>query len=57
MEISSQWQVDYVRYRNPEFSSRYYAKDRADAERAAEKLRLLKHVSDVRITPPTEDKS
>lgn len=48
----SDWRVDYVRYRNPEFSGRYYATDKADAERTAEKLRLMKHVSDVQIVGP-----
>lgn len=54
MKTAEVWQVHYVRYRNPEFSGRYYAKDEADAERVAEKLRQMKHVSDVRIIQPTE---
>jgi len=54
MKITEVWRVDYVRYRNPEFSGRYYAKDEADAERVAEKLRQMKHVSDIRIIQPTQ---
>jgi len=54
MKTVETWRVDYIRYRNPEFSGRYYAKDEADAERAAEKLRQMKHVSGVQITPPTQ---
>lgn len=50
--IKQAWRVDYVRYRNPEFASRYYATDRADAEQVAERLRQLKHVSDVKIVGP-----
>jgi hypothetical protein len=52
MKIANSWCVDYIRYRNPEFSGRYYAADKTDAERAAEKLRLMKHVSDVQIVSP-----
>lgn len=52
MNIAEAWRVDYVRYRNPDFSGRYYAANKADAERTAEKLRLMKHVSDVRVVGP-----
>lgn len=54
MKISESWRVYYVRYRNPEFSGCYYATDRADAERAADKLRQMEHVSDVKIVGPDQ---
>jgi len=47
--MSQQWRVEYIRYRSPDFSGRYYATDRLDAERAAAKLEKLKHISEVRI--------
>lgn len=50
----SLWRIDYTRYRNPDFSGTAYAESQKQAEELADKLRRLKHVTDVCITPPPE---
>lgn len=57
MKIAEVWRVDYIIYRNPDFSGTAYADSRRQAEEMADKLRKLKHVSEVRITPPRESRA
>jgi len=55
--MSDQWRIDYVRYRNPDFSGTAYADSQQQAEEMADKLRKLKHVSGVRVTPPPQGRA
>lgn len=50
--MSGQWRIDYVLYRNSEFSCTTYAESQQRAEQITNGLRKLKHVSDVHVTPP-----
>ncbi len=53
--ISAQWRIEYITYNNPEFSCAMWAEDEAYANRIADGLRKLKHVSHIEIVPPSED--